>query len=897
MQFLVQGRFPSLIVLAAAFAWTLAMAAPAAAGSSGEIVGRVTDRTTHAVVASASVTAMSTTGTYRTVTDRNGFFSIVDAFPNTYLVSVSASTYQTTQLVGGAVNPNQATVVDVQLEKSSVYQGKTSAPSPLSIVRPGVAADRYLLTASAADSTNGSGGSYGLYQAPGIAGTLPGVTLDAGVNAHIRGSRLDEIGYEYDGVNAVNPLTGLAATNLVQDGIVRFEVNESGDPSSAATGSAGVINSVVGAGSYPAHGSLTSLIQSPTFYHGTNFSYGTATPDRRFSWFASGVLWNSGYDWGQRGTFVPGADSSETAIGDGPMGAVSPARDQVFNLHYRPGATQGDDIQLLAAAGFERFENALAVRYWPSTNPLNKPSTNAAPSNGICNNNGLALFPGQPTCTAGTGSATDHVDQSYSVQKLRLTHGTRANSSLAIQYARVESGIDASFPFGDGPFADYWETMRSVQHQFGIEYAAQLGENHFLRAGASVDNAANTMLVAFVSNKYATVTPTSSHDRTWFFSDAFRPSSKLAVEAGARYVARTYDRVSAPAFTDSGTQGQVAASYAFGAGTVVRAAYGNVVELPWVSRVERIVTNAPNFADISPANQAGVLDAQPAAAQSHTIDFSIERMLGTAAVKVTPFWRRSSDLVVAVGSSLTSSQSVGPYFVNGISAELQFLHSGNRTSGYINYTRTRALAGATGDFTQPLGIGALDAHALFPVSFVAPDVANVVLTWRHARWSVNPEINFSSGYPYGVGRFTYNSLNCSNAMPSSVGDPTQPCGAVVRNPAAYGDTIAGNCGPGACAQLLDPAESRFADGRICCASLTANLNVFYTLSQHSEIGVQWENANHNTHALALAQNPYFPASPYGAPGFNGFINYGATPYIPVATNNSEEFLFTVIQKF
>jgi hypothetical protein len=96
--------------------------------------------------------------------------------------------------------------------------------------------------------------------------------------------------------------------------------------------------------------------------------------------------------------------------------------------------------------------------------------------------------------------------------------------------------------------------------------------------------------------------------------------------------------------------------------------------------------------------------------------------------------------------------------------------------------------------------------------------------------------------------------------------------------------------------LIDSAESRFADGRICCAAVTADLNVSYSLAQRTIVGLQWENLNRSDAALALTQNPYFPNSPYGSPGFNGYVDYGATPYIPAGINNSEEFLFLVTEK-
>jgi hypothetical protein len=225
--------------------------------------------------------------------------------------------------------------------------------------------------------------------------------------------------------------------------------------------------------------------------------------------------------------------------------------------------------------------------------------------------------------------------------------------------------------------------------------------------------------------------------------------------------------------------------------------------------------------------------------------------------------------------------------------ELGFPHLTSGISGYVNYTHTRALSEVTGDYNQILPPGAHFAHALFPASFVPTNVANLVLTLKHDKWELNPEINWQNGYPYGVGRFTYNDLNCVNSLSSSTGDPSQPCGATVANPLAYNDTNGGNCGVGFCTQIKDPNESTFADGRVCCSSLLANLNIYYHLNSLTTVGVQIQNLNQNYRPTQLAQNPAYAP---GTNGFNGILNYGPDYYIPVAINGSQEFVFTWIQK-
>ena len=887
---MVWGRFIGAAGLLAAL---LMSTSQALADATGSIAGYVRDRTTHRPIEGASVTALSSTGTYRAVADRDGFFCIVHAFPNAYVLVVSAPDYGTSRVGAGTVNAGQTTREDVRLDTSGFDGDSVASSNTLSIFDSAVPDDRYVLTAAAADATNGAGGAYGQYQIPSAVGTLPGVTLDAGVNAHVRGSRLDEVAYEYDGINAVDPLTGLAATDLLDDGIVRLQVDEDRAPSSVGA-TAASIDSVVDVGSYPSRGSITDLIQSPTYHHGISYQYGSATPDRRLSWFTSGLDWNSAIDWGSRGTFQPSVQSFETALNDGPLGDVSPSRDAVANIHFHP--THTDEIQALLSTGFQRWDSGLHAPYWPSTNPLYAPSSSPTPVRGLCDNNGFALFPGQQTCTSATGSFTDHVDQGFSIAKLELTHALRSSAVVSIRYARVQSAADEYIPFGVAPNADSWLNRRSDQRELGFGYEAQIDAKHLLSLSLEDDYSINDLIEGQVTSGTATVTPTASRDRMFGARDQWRPDDRLTIDLSMGAASRTFYRMLAPRFDDGGLRYGAGFALAVGSRDALRGSYASLASMPNVSSVEQIVTRAPAFSAIAPSNAADIIEASPDAGRTQRYDLSFEHSMGsTMALKVTPFWRTSTDLTIQYAADGAAPASVSRYVVQGIDWELQFLRVGNNVSGYINYTHIRALAPGTDDYDGAVGAGALRANALFPVSFIAPDEANAVLTWRIGRWSVNPEINYSVGYPYGVGRFTFNDLHCG-AVSGPAGDPRRPCGAVVRNPLAYADTAGGNCGPGACTKLIDPADSRFADGRVCCSATTLNLNASYALTSKTTLGLQWQNVGRDYHPLALVQNPYVPNSPYGRPGFNGVLDYGSAPYIPGAIDSSEEFEFTVTQR-
>lgn len=882
------------------------------AGSTGQITGKVTDSATGAAVAGASITAVSPSGTYRAASDAKGYFAIVNVYPDTYQVTATAAGYHSVVSDGNSVIQNNTAVVNLSLAREATVIGHVTVRGVTTVVQPNVTADQYVLTAAAANSTNGAGGSMGLYQTPGIVGTLPGVTPDASGLPHIRGGRLEEVGYEYDGLTTVEPITGTFSTNLVEDGIQRLQVSTGGYDASGGNSISGVVNTVVGVGTYPSHGSVTTLMQGPTFYHGLNFDYGSATPDGRFSWYAAAVMWNSDYDWGDRHLFYPSEVSAETAFGNAFLGSVQPSRDQVLNLHYRFGPDNDNDIQFLGTTGIEHYNNTIRSLYYPSMNPVTSafdgnggnPASQLDPATGLCEvpaslgggPSEIGLYPGQRSCDQGASPGmTDHNDQGYFIDKLGWTHTFGSNSSLSIHYARVGSFVTFFLPFNGGGFDDVWENRHSDQQEAFAEYTSQLNAQNLIKVGGQTIYSKNLLSEAFPSSLFGEIIPVNNRDGSYWISDDFKPNDKLNIDISGRRDARTFYRVIGTTFTDAANQLRGSFTYSLSPDTIIRGSDGNFVELPYDSRVERIITAFPNFENYSTSNQLEVLDAQPDVPESHLYDYSLEHDFGNGmALKAGPFYRTSDNLVLTfhnVGQPLSLPTAVGPYYVNGFEGEWQFNHVGNGLSGFINYTHTRALAVVPGDYNQSVPVGAKFAGALFPVSFVPPNAANLVLNIRHDKWLINPEVNFIGGYTYGVGRFTYNNQNCP--VGASGGDPSKPCGAIIQNPSAYldPDPNTGICdGPTFCTKLIDPNESKFADGRVCCSDLLVNLNVYYDLSKLTNVGLQIQNLNRNYKSTYLETNPFYPG------GFNGFFSYGPDLYIPGAINGSQEFLLTVTQK-
>src|SRR5690242_18456039 len=105
---ILRGGLGAAVVLA----FVLCQENVALAGATGQLTGRVVDASSNAPIAGANITAVSPTGTYKAVTSSNGYYAIVNVYPDTYRVTVSAEGYTSAMSDGNTVNQNVSTAVD-----------------------------------------------------------------------------------------------------------------------------------------------------------------------------------------------------------------------------------------------------------------------------------------------------------------------------------------------------------------------------------------------------------------------------------------------------------------------------------------------------------------------------------------------------------------------------------------------------------------------------------------------------------------------------------------------------------------------------------------------------------------------------------------------------------------
>jgi Carboxypeptidase regulatory-like domain len=171
--------------------------AAAAAPTTGEISGTVTDARTHAPIAKIRVAAAAPSGHYAAITDAKGFFAMTGVTIETYTISFERAGYES-QFVHVNVAINQTQTVKVALVPALREIGRVSARGSGGAFQPHAAVDSYNLTASQILIALGKAHNP---DETALLRQVPGESLDANGYPVIRGGRQNEQAYQVEGIN------------------------------------------------------------------------------------------------------------------------------------------------------------------------------------------------------------------------------------------------------------------------------------------------------------------------------------------------------------------------------------------------------------------------------------------------------------------------------------------------------------------------------------------------------------------------------------------------------------------------------------------------------------------------------------------------------------------------
>src|SRR5947209_2732780 len=377
------------------------------AGTTGAVNGTVVDNQSNKPLAGAVVTAQSPSQSANTTSDASGRFSFISLAPDTYTISVPAtSAHDAAAISGVTVQADQTLTLTLQQAPKLKVIGSVTSRAASALVKAGTTADVYSINAVTQDKASVAGGGGSLNSAWSAISTVPGVFIASGQAGYIgsgstngatisiRGGDYDQIGYELDGIPVNRSFDNYPSGSISSLGQQELQVYTGATPAnSESEGLSGYINQVIRTGTAPASRNLNLGIGTPTFYNKVSFEAGGANPSRTFSYYAGAGAYNQGfryYDqyngadiqslWGAPlaacpdATFIGchGPNGEDYTNGGktaaymlGPYvantGTISPTniaavrvRDTVANFHFGIPRKDGnkDDVQLLYSNNF-----------------------------------------------------------------------------------------------------------------------------------------------------------------------------------------------------------------------------------------------------------------------------------------------------------------------------------------------------------------------------------------------------------------------------------------------------------------------------------------------------------------------------------------------------------------
>ncbi len=167
-------RSVAAVLLIFAFVVQETLSVPA--GTTGGLSGTLVDSASAKPIASARVTTSSPSQTASTTTDASGRFSFVSLSPDTYTLSVPATTlYDGASLSGVLVLADQTQSVGLQQSAKLKQIGSVTSRAASALVRPGTTADVYSISAVQQDKASSLAGGGTLNSAWSAITSVPGV--------------------------------------------------------------------------------------------------------------------------------------------------------------------------------------------------------------------------------------------------------------------------------------------------------------------------------------------------------------------------------------------------------------------------------------------------------------------------------------------------------------------------------------------------------------------------------------------------------------------------------------------------------------------------------------------------------------------------------------------------
>ncbi len=358
------------------------------AGTTGAINGVVVDPQSNGPVAGAQLTAASPSQTATTSSDANGRFSFISLAPDTYTVSVAATSSRETASVSGiTVQADQTQTISLGQPTKLKVIGSVTSRAASSLVKPGTTADVYSINAVTQDKASVVGGGGTLNSAWSAISTVPGVYVQpnqagyigAGPSLSIRGGDYDQIGYELDGVPLNRAFDQYPSGPLSSLGQQEVQVYTGAPAANAeANGISGYINQVIRTGTAPASRNLTLATGFPSYYGKVSFEAGGSNPSRTFSYYLGAGAYNQDYRYYDNGNGQSISQTWGTPIAPCPASGITAA--SVPSCFSPTGVNYANPYPNPKKPGRSSRERRALRRWDRSTTACSRPCKIAIPS-------------------------------------------------------------------------------------------------------------------------------------------------------------------------------------------------------------------------------------------------------------------------------------------------------------------------------------------------------------------------------------------------------------------------------------------------------------------------------------------------------------------------------------
>jgi Carboxypeptidase regulatory-like domain/TonB dependent receptor len=485
-----KSRLRAVITAALVLAFLVcSMPAAFAQTVTGTIQGTVTSGQANTKLAGVQVSAVAPSGRYTATTDASGFFTISGVTPDTYTVTYTRTGYETFNLTGVTVTQGQVANASIALSQSLTTIGRTQSRSTGGAFQPTQTTDTYNVNAQQITTTLGKSG--GAFEANLLA-AIPGASFDSNGYPVLRGGRETEEGFQYEGIDYTDAFTHQFVNSLILNGASNFQVTPGAGDASIGNVGTGAINIVAKRGTNPHFGQLEADVRAGRYDHELRGEYGWASPNGRFSNYASVFFDRNAYQYGGHG-----ADPLQ--IGEYFAGRTyDAANDVTNNFVYKWGRDNRQSLQFF----FDNTQYNLwfglganpGVLPYPTNDPNWLLNTNAILGLPISSIQAAAPFGHGQRFLADRIGAYDNrraqnASQPNQTFKLQYSNSLDPTTFLTTKFYRVNAVTVFDNPYNANALVgdEVTSLQGGMRTGFALDGTKQLGTKHLLGFGGKYE--------------------------------------------------------------------------------------------------------------------------------------------------------------------------------------------------------------------------------------------------------------------------------------------------------------------------------------------------------------------------------------------------------------------------